>query len=84
MTTTLNLLHDNRERLPMFVIYDRPKDHPDQYVARLWWTLPEQHATNFTIRSKDLEALWDIMEGCGLVKLLPMPGDDPVILETWL
>lgn len=84
MMTTLNLLHDNRDRLPMFVIYDSPADAPGQYVARLWWTLPENVATNFTIRAKDHDAIQDAMERCGLVKLMRHPDDDPKIMETWL
>jgi hypothetical protein len=78
------LLADNRDRLPMFAIYDSPSDFPGQFVARLFWTLPECVATNFTIRAKDIEALQDIMESCGLVKLMRSEGDEPQIVESWI
>lgn len=67
--------------LPVWVIYDHPLDYPDCFVARLW---VGEVATGETIASTDIEVLRDAMERMGLVKLLPMQGDDPVILETWL
>lgn len=84
LTTVRNILADNRTLLPMFIIYEKPSDFPEHYVARLWWTLPEQHATNFTLRSRNIEEIRDLMEGLGLAKLMRNEEDDPVILETWL
>ena len=77
-------LYESRERLPQFVIYDRPTDFPDMYVARLWWTLPEPQPTSFVIRSKGSESLRGIMENAGLTQLTRSPEDDPKIVETWL
>jgi hypothetical protein len=67
--------------LTIWVVYDHPKDYPTSYVARRF--VGEQ-PTGAAFVSQDLERLRDIMEGMDLVKLMRMPGDDPVILETWL
>lgn len=69
------------EGLPVWVIYDHPSDYPDCYVARLW--INDQPTAN-TIASTDLEKLRDAMEEMGLSKLLPLEGDQPHIIETWL
>jgi hypothetical protein len=71
----------HEEGLPIWVIYDHPKDYPNSYVARCF--IYEQ-PTNSIIVADDLERLRDTMIEMGLVKLMRMPGDDPVILETWL
>lgn len=84
MTLMLNLLSENRDRLPMFAIYDHPRDFPDHFVARLWWSIPEAKPTNFTVRSDDLDTIRDMMQGLGLVKLMRSPGDDATIMEVWL
>jgi hypothetical protein len=77
-------LYALRDQLPMFVMYDHPSDHPDFYVARLHLTFPEPQPTGLAILDRDLERLQETMEALGLVKLMRQPGDDPVILETWI
>lgn len=73
-----------REHLPMFTITDHPTDWPDFYVARMHFTLPEPRPSDFVIMDRDLERLQETMQALGLVKLMRSPGDDPVVLETWL
>lgn len=67
--------------LPIWVVYDHPADYPNCYVARLF--AGEQPTANVMI-CPDLEKLQNELINMGLVKMMPMPGDDPVILETWL
>ncbi len=68
--------------VPIWVVYDHPRDYPNNYVARLW--LNESPTTMHMI-SPDLELLRrEINRRGATVKLMPLPGDDPVILETWM
>lgn len=67
--------------LPVWVVYDHPRDWPDYYVARCW--MGEQ-PTGDMILSMDLDMLRSSLESRGLVHLDRMDGDDPAILETWL
>lgn len=68
--------------LPIWVVYDHPRDFPSHYVARLW--LGEQPTTT-TIIGVDLEKVRSQINRQGAtVKLMPQPDDDPKILETWL
>ena len=73
-----------RDRLPMFVITDHPSDWPEFFVARLFLTLPQLELQQMAIMDHSLERLQETMQALGLVKLMRSPGDDPVILETWL
>jgi len=67
----------------MWVIYARPKDHPDGYIARLW---QGSTPTAETIPGDQLEAVrLGIAERMpGAQRLGRQPGDDPVIVEVWL
>ena len=67
--------------LSIWTIYDHPLDAPDFYVARRF---EYDQPTADVLISKDIEALRDMMEARGLVKLMRHPSDDPVIMETWL
>jgi hypothetical protein len=69
------------EMLPIWTVYDHPKDFPNRFVARLWIG---ERATGNVIVEQNLNVLRDRLEGMGLVKLMRQPSDDPVILETWL
>lgn len=81
---TIQFLYDLRHRLPTFVVYDHPTDHPDRYVARLWGSLPEATALHFMVVTEDLAVMRAFLDALGLVHLHRQPGDDPVILETWI
>lgn len=76
--------------LPMWVIYDHPKDFPDCFVARkhvVVGGLPPgismSGATPETLTADTLAALREKLPP-GLTCLTRDLGDDPVILETWL
>jgi hypothetical protein len=72
-----------RDRLPMWVVYDHPRDYPYHYVARMHLTLPGPKPTDHIILAKDLDALRDDLPP-GLTRLARQPDDDPKIIEVWL
>lgn len=85
MTETLpQILWEHRDRLPMFTVYDHPRDQPDVYVARLWLTLPKAEPTNLILSHPEIEAIRAELRGLGLTRLMRRPEDDPKIMETWL
>jgi len=77
------MLYDLRDRLPLMVVYDHPKDFPDHVVARLWVSVP-MRSTAMVLRATSLGDLRDFLGRLGMIRLAANPADDPVILETWL
>lgn len=70
---------DHPDKLPIFVVYDRPSDFPDHWVVRLWLTdAPTTRAWTFESLEQAREALPH-----GLLRVHRMDGDDPKIAETW-
>lgn len=71
--------------LGMVTVYDHPKDYPEHYVARQFWS-----GRNIILRdgiisiSTSLEEVRRVLANCGLVKLDRNKEDDPAIVETWL
>lgn len=67
-------------RLPMFTVYDHPKDYPKHFVVRLWdmdrWT------PQFSLHNTLEEAREAIP--ADMVMLVRHPDDDPNIVEVWL
>ena len=74
----------DRERLPMWVVYNHPSDYPEDYVARIYYSLPAPAATFMVIRSKSLASLQDFLLSRGAIKFARDPNDDPAILEVWI
>lgn len=71
--------------LPLWVVYDHPKDFPDQYVARQHVVgIAGQQPTDRTMAHADIESIRTALRNLGLVRLNRHPTDDPVILEVWL
>jgi hypothetical protein len=66
--------------LEMFVIYDHPRDFPGHFVVRRW----------FGDKSTEDFALADTLEGAraevplGRYRMPHCPGEDEVIMETWI
>lgn len=74
-----------RNDLPMWTIYDHPRDAPDLFVARKH--LIERGfsvATSEAFACKSLEPLRERMLEMGLTCLPRQEGDDPVIVESWI
>lgn len=73
------------EALSQFVIYWNPADYPGQYVIRRWLirvgaAVPGKVAC----LCESLELARSVFGWAGLVCLARSPGDDPVIVETWM
>jgi hypothetical protein len=72
--------------LPMWTVYDHPRDYPDKFVARRF----DVDATGAKpsasiIIAPDLETLRNILEF--QLHLTPLPReacDEPQIVETWI
>jgi hypothetical protein len=68
--------------LPIWTVYDHPRDYPHCYVARQFIG---EKPTSSIIVSADLEMLREmLLVQMGLTRLERDERDDPVILETWL
>jgi hypothetical protein len=73
--------------LENYVIYDHPKDFPNEYVCRRWIILPGEVIPDekFFMASKDLTTIRDFLQiNMGLACIPRHANDDPVILEIWL
>jgi hypothetical protein len=69
-----------RGLLPMWTIFDRPKDHPDGFIARRFESIMP---TGDTLTG-ELEAIREIFINAGLFRLPRSADDEPQIVETWL
>lgn len=69
-------------RLPMLVVYERPKDFPNHYVVRVWEASANQ-PTNIAAIAKSLDLARAMIPG-GFVRLDRDPSDDPVIVESYV
>lgn len=71
--------------LPIWTVYDHPKDYPTQLVARLWKLTGEP--TPIVLTADTLDALREAIQDATDFVLTPLPRqphDDPCIVETWL
>lgn len=73
--------------LSMWVIYDSPKDYPDQIVVRRWqigptW-LPAHPDSACSVYGNIEDARAPLIQR-GLHRLNRSPDDDAVIVEIWL
>ena len=70
--------------LSIWPVYYQPADFPTMFVARRWVVVgPVPLATDDVVFAYNLERLRDQLPP-GLVRLPPSPGDDPVIVESWI
>lgn len=69
--------------LSIWVVYNHPSDQPDVFVARemICSAMKVQPGEMFT--APTIDELRSLLPQ-GLHRMLPMKGDDPVIIETWL
>ena len=71
-------------QIPMAVIYEKPKDHPGEYVCRIWEGVG-CHPTNTAITRSSLEGIQEDIKAAGFQTRFPRAeDDDPVIVETWM
>lgn len=71
----------------MWVVYDHPLDQPDFFVARRWEVgAGVERPTEDAILASSIGELRGLLRDRdpGLYRIPRQPGDDPVIMETWL
>lgn len=79
-----------KDVLEIIVVYWNPSDFPGQFIARAQWNDPKTGAICAAIRplagNKSLELVREAIRLAdpGKVHFDRTPGDDPVIVETWL
>lgn len=69
--------------LYMWVVYERPLDYPNSYVARLWRTTTAAVATQACFIAQTLEDVRRMLP-LGLTQIPREPTDEPQIVEVWL
>lgn len=80
--------HDDVQTIDFYVIYERPRDYPDDYVLRKQATVLVPGQPAFEVIDKACivgplaEVKAHVPKGC--TRVGPLPGDDPVILEVWM
>ena len=73
--------------LAIWTVYAKPKDYPTKYVARCFLVRGGTGAierTDSIIIAPTLDELRSMFADMYLTQVGRMPGDDPVIVETWL
>ena len=66
--------------LEMFVIYEHPRDYPADFVVRRW--LGGKATADFVLAASLEAARTEVP--AGMYRLPHQPGEDDVIVETWL
>jgi hypothetical protein len=71
--------------LSVWTVYDHPRDHPDSFVARRHEVLAggTTVATPDAVFAPTLEEVRAKLPR-DLVPIARSPGDDPVIVESWI
>lgn len=71
--------------LPIYVVYDRPKDHPDKIVVREWDGVTEKPSLiAHGFETIDLAREWIQKTVPGAHRMPRFPTDDQVVVEVWL
>ena len=70
--------------LPIWVVYDHPKDYPDSYVARRWETNADGARATESLVTGTLESVRETLIEMHLTPLSRSPADDLKIVEIWL
>jgi hypothetical protein len=65
----------------LWVIYDKPKDYPDKFVARLFLN---NTPTERTIACESIEPIRSQLEQYGFVNIGRQPLDEVQIVEVWI
>ena len=75
----------DRDELAVWTVYKKPKDRPENFIARKFLTEAGRAvATSEVITADDLEVLQIQLERKGLTRLPRDWNDDPAIVEVWL
>ena len=68
------------EPLPLWVVYERPTDFPDHFVARKWLTDKPSPVVLLAGSLPELRSKLPV----GLSGMPRSPQDEPQIVEVWL
>ena len=71
--------------IPMYLVYERPRDYPDEFVARVRWIGPGYDRPDPELFARG-KTLGEIHARLPEDRLLvgPHEGDDPSVLEAWM
>lgn len=80
-----NYTPPDKTMLSLWVIYDRPTDFPQSFVARLWQLQNGQMVPRDQVQTHPkLEVLRNEFRKQGLTCIPRFTSDDPKIIEVWL
>ena len=68
----------------MIVIYQKPYDFPNAFIARVWEGIGPVATNTMIIRNSLHEIREDIVAAGFTIKLPRSRRDDPVVVETWM
>ncbi len=68
-------------QVPIVVVYKNTTDYPGECVARLWDI--HNKPTKFVMIKDNIESIRDNLPKT-MIRIERSPGDDPVIIETWI
>lgn len=68
----------------MWVVYNRPRDYPHGYVARLHLISASKVVPTAKTLCGGIDVIRRAMQQRGLVRLARDASDDPVIVESWV
>jgi hypothetical protein len=74
-----------RGALPIWTVYERPKDYSCGFVARMFEVTSQgPKPTGHVIKCLKLEPIQEKLERAGLTKLMRDETDQPQIVESWI
>jgi hypothetical protein len=73
-----------RGALAIWTIYNRPKDYPDGFIARLHEAAKGKTGPTDKTIVGGLDELRHVFYRAGLSRIHRSPGDEPPIVECWL
>lgn len=76
---------DTNDGLTIWVIFDRPKDYPEYFVARKFiYKDGGMQATSLIFKNKEIENIRTNFRAKGFSPIPRQVDDDPVIIESWI
>jgi hypothetical protein len=74
-----------RGQTPVWTVYERPKDYPAGYVARMFTVGSEgERDTGHVMHCLELEPIREKLHRAGLVLIPRDVEDEPQIIESWM
>lgn len=69
------------DKLTIWTVYQNPRDHPNRWVLRAH-DVPGGARADCVVRKTYQALIQHIPTGC--VRMTRWPGDDPMIVESWI